>query len=391
MKGLKTLIFCTICSVWTFVVVHPCKAQADDRQFEITFQVSLPIPLESGEQVFIAGSKSQLGNWHPDKIPLTQVNRTLWELKASFPKGEILEFKFTKGSWSNEAVDDNGNPLQNSVLTVSKDTTIATEVLRWKSRADEVKKIVGQITGTVAYHKGLEAPNLDPRDVIVWLPQEYKKFPKKKFPVLYMHDGQNIIDPMTATFNVDWQLDETADSLISQGEIEPLIIVGINNTKDRSDEYSQGEKGDAYMEFLTQTLKPMIDANYRTKKSRKHTKVGGSSMGGLISLMLAWEYTQIFSGAICMSPAFKVRNYDYLDDVLAYKGKKKKIKLYIDNGGIGVEEELQPGIDEMLQALDQKGFTEGEDYLWIKDSTARHSEADWAARSGYALKWLFGK
>jgi len=145
------------------------------------------------------------------------------------------------------------------------------------------------------------------------------------------------------------------------------------------------------MGFIVNKLKPMIDKLYRTKPGREFTAVGGSSAGGLISFMLVWEHPNVFSKAICMSPAFKVDNIDYVETIKRHNGKKKDIFLYIYNGGVGVEERLQPGVDEMLDALDDKGFELNKDLFYVKDENARHSESAWGQWIGESLKLLFNK
>ena len=205
-----------------------------------------------------------------------------------------------------------------------------------------------------------------------------------------MHDGQNIFDPVTSSFGVDWSIDETADRLIKSHAIEPLIVVGIYNTPDRMQEYTPGDKGTAYMNFVVQKVKPLIDATYRTRPDRNHTIVGGSSAGGLISFMLVWEHPEVFSKAICMSPAFKFRDFDYVKVVRETKEKRKAF-FYIDNGGVGLEAQLQPGIDEMLAQLKANGYKEGEDFVFVRDPNAKHFEADWAKRFPNALKIVSGK
>jgi enterochelin esterase-like enzyme len=129
-----------------------------------------------------------------------------------------------------------------------------------------------------------------------------------------MHDGQNIFGPVTSSFGTDWSVDETADDLIKKKSIEPVIVVGIYNTSDRLKEYTPGEKGTAYMDFVVKTVKPLIDSTYRTKPDRKNTIVGGSSAGGIMSFMLVWEHADVFSKAFGMSPAFRLESgngWDY--------------------------------------------------------------------------------
>ena len=204
-----------------------------------------------------------------------------------------------------------------------------------------------------------------------------------------LQDGQNLFDPKTSSFGVDWQADENADSLIRDKIIVPIIIVGIYNTSDRSLEYTPTQKGIAYMKFVVNKLKPFIDKTFRTLPGRDFTSVGGSSYGGTISFMLVWYYSKIFSKAACFSPAFKTNRFDLTTVVKNYHGIKKDIELYIDIGGIGLEKKLQPGIDEMISSLKKKRYKLNEDYFWFKDSTARHFEADWAKRFWQPLEIFF--
>lgn len=206
-----------------------------------------------------------------------------------------------------------------------------------------------------------------------------------------MQDGQNLFDPSTSSFGVDWQIDETLDSLDKLGQIEIPIVVGIYNTTDRTADYTTGDQSKAYMKFVLETVKPFIDQTYRTLPEAANTAVGGSSYGALISFRLAWEYPQVFSKAFCLSPAFKVQNLDYVQNVLDYNGERKALTFYIDNGGIGLEEELQPGIDAMLEALNNKGYIENTDFFWIQDKEARHFESDWAKRMPNAFKLMYPK
>jgi predicted alpha/beta superfamily hydrolase len=148
------------------------------------------------------------------------------------------------------------------------------------------------------------------------------------------------------------------------------------------------------MNFVVKTVKPLIDSTYRTKPDRKNTIIGGSSAGGIISFMLVWEHPDIFSKAICMSPAFRSLSsggWDYTRVVQTSNKKLQNIFIYIDNGGIGLDSQLQPGIDAMLTALKSKGYEEGKDFVFVRDPTAKHFEADWAKRFPQALMMVLGK
>ncbi len=379
-----------LCTLIFFLLVNlttPTMAKQDSLL--VRFQVSA-VNLSDTAKIYITGNQPQLGNWQPDQVALQKKTGTnIWSVEFRFPPGEILEYKFTKGQWSAEAVAADGTVPQNSTLKVEKDTTLFTEIRYWK---DAFKyEIQGQITGTVQYHSRIEGKGLRPRDLIVWLPPDYQKDIKRHYPVLYMQDGQNLFDPHTSTFSIDWQIDETADSLIRQGKINPLIIVGIYNTAQRNVEYAPNDTGRAYMKFVVKKVKPLIDSTYRTLPDRNNTATGGSSLGGLISFMLLWEYPQIFSKAACFSPALKIGTLDYVTPVRQDGKRQMPVKIYLDNGGVGVEEKLQPGIDEMLRTLKEIGYNADQDFYWFKDSTATHSESAWAKRVWRPLVLFWGK
>ncbi len=345
------------------------------------------LPGDSNE-VFISGNQKELGSWQPGKINFEKENDSIWVKSFTFQKGTELEFKITLGDWNTEALEKDGSIPENHSLTVTNDTTLNYKIEKWK---DGTPSFTGQITGTVEYIDSLTFEFLLPRNVIIWLPPGYYENTTKRYPVLYMHDGQNIFDPTTSAFGTDWQIDEAADSLIRKNIIEPIIIVGIYNSRHRRREYTSADTGLVYMRFITEKLKLIIDEKYRTLPGREFTATGGSSAGGLISFKLLWEYSDIFSKAICMSPAFKIERIDYVSKVETFTGKRKDIQVYIDNGGVALEARLQPGIDEMVKALENKGYQRDKDYFLVIDKDASHSESAWASRIPNALKLLFGK
>ncbi len=343
--------------------------------------------VNDNESVYIAGNDVQLGEWDPSSILLDKINDSTWEKSFYFTIGKTLEYKFTKGSWEHEALANDGSIPDNFVLQVLKDTIISTSILKW--RTIEKRKIHGQITGKVKYHLNFEGDSLKARDIIVWLPPSYGSDINKRYPVLYMHDGQNIIDPATSSFGYDWRVDEVTDSLIEAGVINEIIIVGIYNTSDREYEYSYSPLGYKYMNFIASKLKPFIDKEYRTLPDRKNTAICGSSMGGLISMMTIWNCPEVFSKAACLSPAFKIRNLNYVDSIFNYSGSKKDIKIYIDNGGVGIDADLEPGTDMMIAALQSRGYELGKDIIWFTDKNASHSETAWADRIWRPLVFFF--
>jgi predicted alpha/beta superfamily hydrolase len=359
------------------------------EESKITFVVST-YKLDDSSSVFITGNEEKIGEWDPALIKLNKVQENRWRIELSFPKGTKLEYKFTLGGWNMEALNDKGEAPNNSLLTVVTDTIVAVTINHWGSAPPRKISFHGQITGEVRYHRNFQGEGLLPRDIIVWLPPSYEVEKEKRYPVLYAHDGQNLFDPSTSSFGVDWQLDEKADSLIRHGKIKEIIIVGIYNTPERSKEYFTGDTGKSYMKFIVKELKPFIDKTYRTLPDRKNTASLGSSAGGLFSFMLAWEYNDVFSKAACVSPAFFIRGLDYITPVLEYKGKKKDVKIYIDCGGVGLDSLLLEGSEIMLAALKKRGYKKGKDYLWFFDKTGEHNEQNWARRVWRPLEYFYG-
>lgn len=244
-----------------------------------------------------------------------------------------------------------------------------------------------KIAGTIKFFENFESKILNnKRRIFVWLPPDYKSNPVQKYPVLYMNDGQNLVDPTTAYTGYDWRVDETATKLIKSYKLKPLIIVGINNTPDRLEEYSNTEKGKNYLRFITSELKPFIDSNFRTFIDPGNTAIMGSSMGGLISFLAVWNYPEIFSKAGCMSSSFYYHSDHAIELVRNYSGPKKDIKIYIDHG----EDGLVRG-QQMFCALSSKGYVVGTDIDYFYAPGAEHNEKEWAIRLERPLRFFFGQ
>lgn len=347
----------------------------------VTFRVQ-PDSVPDHAQVFVTGNHAFLGEWNPGRTALVRQSDGSWQRTFSFPLGTFLEYKVTLGSWDREALAPDGSVPANSTHTVTGDTTLVTRVHGWRAG----RRIQGGITGTVHTHGAMEGEGILPRDVHVWLPPGYGES-DQRYPVLYLHDGQQVFDPSTSSFGVDWQVDEVATDLIAHGALQPLIVVAVNNTEDRYEEYSDCAKGAAYRRFLIETLKPFVDRTYRTLPAREHTAVMGSSMGGLASFLLAWYHPETFSAAACLSPAFF--HHD-LNKASAGPAPSSPVRLYLDNGGVGLERRLQAGCDRMLEILQRNGMTLRGDLVWFQDPAAAHNEAAWAGRVWRPLRFLFG-
>jgi predicted alpha/beta superfamily hydrolase len=233
------------------------------------------------------------------------------------------------------------------------------------------------------------------RDVLVWLPPGYDTA-TDRHPVLYMHDGQNLFEPDTAFHKGEhWRLGETAAALIDAGSIEPLIIVGIYNTGDyRKDEYTPtrdarlggGQAGD-YGRMIVEELKPLIDRTYRTRPEPEHTGLGGSSLGGLVTLYLGFTHSQVFGRLAVLSPSVWW-NWRAILKTVRQSRAKPAVRLWVDMGTA----EGKRGLDDarlLKAALVGLGFVPDVDLHYAEYEGATHSEESWAERVGPMLTWLF--
>jgi predicted alpha/beta superfamily hydrolase len=238
-----------------------------------------------------------------------------------------------------------------------------------------------------------------PRSVTVYLPPGYGADPERRYPVLYMHDGQNLINPEDAFGGVVWGVDETAQQLILTGAIEPLIIVGIYNAgKHRVDEYTpvksetgrmrgHGGRADHYGRMIIEELKPFIDREYLTKPEREFTGLGGSSLGGLVSLYLGFKRPDVFSRLAVLSPAVWWANNQIIREA-AKIGERLPLRIWLDIGkreGSRIKHQVR-ALREILLA---NGWRNGLDFAYYEIPEARHEEAAWAARFGEVLKFLY--
>jgi predicted alpha/beta superfamily hydrolase len=239
------------------------------------------------------------------------------------------------------------------------------------------------------------------RDILVYLPEEYRRSRIRRYPVLYMHDGQNVFDAATAFAGVEWGADETAYRLAAEKLMEPIIIVAVANTGvDRIHEYAPTEgtideqeqkrsRGSlrSYGRFLIEELKPFIDRKYRTKRTAEFTGIGGSSLGGLATLVLGIWFPDYFARLAVMSPSIWWDNCAVYKIVDAIDAKAKPpLKIWLDTGTL---EEGWERTRELCDRLVGKGWRLGEDLLYMEADGSDHSEGAWAARVEPMLRFLF--
>jgi predicted alpha/beta superfamily hydrolase len=239
------------------------------------------------------------------------------------------------------------------------------------------------------------------RSVAVYLPPGYESS-GRRYPVLYMHDGQNLFDPSTAFGGVEWRMDETLERLIRSGELPGVIVVGVYNTSDRDSEYTPvpdpeygGGRGDLYGEFLVSELKPFVDASLRTLPDAEHTAVMGSSLGGLISLHLGLTRPDVFSKVAAISPSLWWSEREMLRRLKNNRFPKPKPRIWADMGTLegGGPEEARQAVEDLKQlgrSLRSRGWSKGRDLAVLEVEGGRHNERDWGLRAAAILKFLFG-
>jgi predicted alpha/beta superfamily hydrolase len=251
------------------------------------------------------------------------------------------------------------------------------------------------ITGELRILENVYSPQLENRrDILVHLPPSYSRG-DRAYRVLYMHDGQNLFDSHTS-FSGEWGVDETLHRLAGEGK--EAIVVGIPNLgEQRVYEYNPMEhpqlgvgRGDSYLAFITETVKPIIDRDFRTLPDRMHTGIAGSSMGGLISLYGFFRCAHVFGLAGVFSPSLWVgggRLMDYLIQQPFYGGR-----IYLDMGGKEFSarwaQYVYHATRQVRDILVSKGYQPGNNLLYLEDDEGGHNEGSWAHRLPGALRFL---
>ena len=233
------------------------------------------------------------------------------------------------------------------------------------------------------------------RDLIVYVPPGYYEQPQRQFSVLYLHDGQNLFDGATSFIpGMDWHVGQTADYCIHNGKVEPLIIVGMYNTKARIREYTPtqvpklgGGRADRYAKFLIEEVKPFIEREYRTLSGPQHTGIGGSSLGGLVSLYLGLKHSQIFGRIAALSPSVWW-NQRVIHRFAEAAPVEPRPSIWLD---IGTREgpRIVDDVERFRDVLLGKGWHLDNDLHYERVEGAEHNEAAWAARVAPFLQFLF--
>ena len=266
-----------------------------------------------------------------------------------------------------------------------------------------------EATGTVVGWQAVPSAHVPARDVDIWLPPSYGTDPDRRYPVVYMHDGQNLFDPTLSYTGVDWGVDEAMTALAEAGTIREAIVVGIWNTPRRFQEYmpqapvaahaaigaammfpADQLASDAYLRFLVEELKPAIDARFRTLPGRDDTFAIGSSMGGLVSLYAAAQYPDVFGGVGAVSTHWPAGDGVVIGWLADHLPDPATHRLWFDHGTATLDAEYAPYQRRMDAMVREAGYVEGDDWTTRVYEGAEHNEAAWRARIGDILSFLLG-
>ena len=347
---------------------------------------SVPTNTPLNDKIYIVGN---FNNWNPSDTSKIMTRQNDGSYKITFtPSVTALEYKFTRGAWTSVEGNASGGEIGNRTFTYNNGVqSLDNQVLSWKDLLQNSTAAANvRILST-----NFSMPQLNrTRRIWIYLPPQYADT-SKRFPVMYMQDGQNLFDRATS-FSGEWEVDETLNKLAAAGD-KGCIVVGIDNGgADRIGEYSAwknarygGGDGAKYAKFMVETLKPYIDANFRTKSDRLNTAVGGSSMGGLISMFAAAEYQNVFSKALIFSPSFWFNDSCFTQARL--RGKQFSMRYYFMSG-TNEDTDMVPQMQQMVSLLRGVGYT-NEELNIVTKTDGQHSEWFWAREFSDGYKWLF--
>jgi len=376
-------------------LIYLLIALSASSQQKIRFEInSLPANEPANSSIFIAGS---FNSWNPQNKDFQfQKNEKGYFLELSLSTGSY-EYKITRGGWDKVECTKEGKDVGNRTLKVDAGANVEISVEGWRdlfATSSQPKKSTANKNVRVL-DTAFFIPQLNRiRRVWVYLPPTYNSS-SKKYPVLYMHDGQNVFDDATS-FSGEWGVDEAIDTLGLK--YRECIVIGIDNGGDkRLNEYCPYDfslngiaansttnvgEGRKYVDFLVKTLKPFIDKKYRTLKDSKNTFTAGSSMGGLISMYAVLEYPKIFGGAGVFSPAFWVAPKIF-DDIKA-KGKKVNAKIYFYAG----DAEGESMVPMTIRAFNEMHRVSKSKMAEVIRAGGKHNEPRWRVEFPMFYEWL---
>lgn len=373
---------------------------------KLIFNVTIPEALPEDANVSIG---SNLNSWNPGDTEwfAEKIDDLHYRLEKDVDAeyvGTTIEYKWTaqmegqQNVWSQVEGGATGGDIDNRTYEVQAGVNEINDTVAMFRSLTGQNTVVG---GTLETFTIVMEPYEDGRErtIRVWLPDGYDpEDTEKRYPVLYMHDGQNVFDAYTS-FAGEWEVDEAISDMIAGG-YEGAIVVGIDNGPERMAEYcpddwpgsDQTESGSTYARFIVETLKPYIDTHYNTKTDKESTTVGGSSMGGLISYYIGTEYPDVFGNVLVFSPSFQLFGEENVAQMIAsqdFSDPDLQPRYFIYAGGSGGEASITKYVDFVKNAMVENGYPE-EKINTLVDESQPHSESAWAKYFPQAYSWLVG-
>ena len=360
--------------------------------------------------VYLTGNQEVLGPWRPDSYPMASdgLERSA---QIEVPVGTEFEYKFTLGNWSRQALGPSGTVLPNYRVLVDDSLEVSHEIEAFQvdpvTYMDEWQG--SGVQGTLVYWKDVASNFLArPRHVGIWLPPGYDEAAEARYPVLYMHDGQNLFDPRLTGSGEIWDVDDAVVRLVESGTIPPVIVVGVFNSADRGFEYSPWHGAPDYARFLIDELMPRVNAEFATLSGPQDTAVMGSSMGGLLSYYLVTNHPDVFGACGCVSSHFVLseawaarltsggESAGGADETLYIVRDIENgftvpdgVRYWFDYGTEGLDAEYHVPHLAVRDWLLRQGLREGADFVVRPYEGADHNEASWRERLDDPLTFLF--
>jgi enterochelin esterase-like enzyme len=388
-----------------------CAKEVEEAASCCLVRIEAVVPEGTGT-LYLSGNVAALGPWRPDTFAMAEVNGVR-VAELTLPPGTDLEYKFTLGNWDREALGPSGTVMPNFRLAVEGSETVRHELDRFKS--DPVALMddwrSSGVQGTLEYWRDVPSVHLtDDRHVVIWLPPGFDEAEDRRYPVLYMHDGQNLFDPrMGGSDGNVWAVDDAIVRLTEKGLMEPVIVVGVFNTPNRISEYSPWHGARDYASFLIEELMPRVNATYPTRTGPESTYVMGSSMGGLLSYFLVKEHPDVFGACGCISShfPFSPENFEaftgrsgatgqadskpyILRDIEAGLDIPAGVRFWFDYGDQGLDAGYAATHQALREALLAEGLVEGVDFVVRAYPGDDHNEASWRDRLEDPLSFLYG-
>lgn len=344
---------------------------------------------EDDKAIYLAGN---FNNWAiaDDSYRMDKIDQG--KFRYYFPTDAILpetiEYKYLRGDWNGVELDEYGNTTPNRVID-TKQEKIEDYVPRWrKNGLDYDPAFLPEIR---IISENFEIPQLiKTRRIAALLPHNYAET-DRRYPVLYLQDGQNLFDEFAPYGN--WGLDKKLAVMAEKGQGD-IIIVAIDHAEaERISEFTPSAKtklgkgqGKKYVRFLADTLKPYIDKNFRTLPSRSTTGIGGSSMGGLISVYAGLMYPEVFGRLMIFSPSLWAAPNMHFHAINLEAASDVKIYLY---GGGEESANMIPNINNFKSAIEKQGIEANIEFKISIDPKGKHNEARWGEEFPKAAEWLF--